>query len=348
MSYNIYDTIRGIYMYMKNILVTGGAGYIGSHTVYELRKHGYNCVILDNFSQGCHEFTKGCKTYDVDLKNISEIKKVFAENDFDAVIHFAAIAKIAQSVVSPQRYYYNNVVNTLNLLAVMREFHVKKIVFSSSCAIYGEPVYIPLSENHPKNPISPYGRSKLMVEHILRDYDKAYGIKYIALRYFNAAGASTEKNLGEIHSAETHIIPIILKTIDEPNEKFVIYGDQHHTLDGTSIRDYVHVEDLAYAHRLAVERLFSGSKSDVFNLGTGHGTSVREVISAVERVTGQEVSVEIGHPREGEPDILYASCSKARRVLGWQAKYENIDDIIRSAWEWEKKLKSAQSLSDIV
>lgn len=332
---------------MKNILVTGGAGYIGSHTVLELSKNGYNCVILDNFSQGRREFTQGFKTYNVDLKDINNVRRIFAENKFDAVIHFAASARIVQSVMSPEIFYYNNVVNTLNLLSVMKDFDVKKIVFSSSCAIYGEPVFIPLSESHPKNPISPYGRTKWMIEQILKDYDRAYGIKSISLRYFNASGASAENNLGEVHEVETHVIPIILKILGKKDAVFTMYGDQHQTLDGSSIRDYVHVEDLAAGHRLAMDYLFNTEKSDVFNLGSGRGTSVKELIASIERVTGMKVPVFVGEAREGEPDILYSSCTKANRVLNWKINYENLDDIISTAWEWEKKLRTSQLISKI-
>lgn len=328
---------------MQTILVTGGAGYIGSHTAYELSKNGYDVIILDNFSEGHREFAKGYKVCETDLCDIEGLRKVFGENKIDAVIHFAAFAYVGESVHNPQKYYFNNVVNTLNLLKVMLENNVKKIVFSSTCATYGSPQYTPIDEKHTQNPINPYGNTKFMIEKIFKDYDRAYGLKYYALRYFNAAGASSEKNIGEWHRIETHLIPLVLKTLTGERENVTVFGTDYKTPDGTCIRDYIHVDDLASSHRLALEKLLAGSESDFINLGTGIGNSVKEIISSAERVTGKKVPVMMGERREGDPDILYASNTKAKEVLGWQLKYTNIDDIVRTAWEWELKLQSMKA-----
>lgn len=321
---------------MKNILVAGGAGYIGSHTVYELKQHGYNCIILDNFSEGHKKFVQGQKFYEVDLKDLNEIRNIFKENKIEAVIHFAAFTYVGESVENPQKYYYNNVVNTLNLLSAMLEHKVKKIVFSSTAATFGNPVYSPLDEKHPQQPINPYGRTKLTIENILKDYDKAYGLKYMALRYFNAAGANNKAGLGEAHRIETHLIPLVLKTLTGERENITIFGDDYNTPDGTCIRDYIHVDDLASAHRLALEILLNGGESDCLNLGTGKGNSVKEVIEACQKVTGKKIPTVMGKRRPGDPDILYTKNDKAKKALGWQVKYNNIEDIIKTAWIWEQ------------
>lgn len=329
---------------MNTILVTGGAGYIGSHTVHELNKNGFNVVVLDNFSEGHREFVDGLKTYEVNLCDVDGVRKVFEENKIDAVVHFAAFAYVGESVQNPQKYYYNNVVNTLNLLKVMLENDCKKIVFSSTCATYGEPKYMPLDEKHSQDPINPYGQTKLTIEKIFKDYDRAYGLKYYALRYFNAAGASTEKEIGEWHRVETHLIPLVLQTLTGEREKITIFGEDYNTPDGTCIRDYVHVDDLASAHRLALQNLLAGAESEFINLGTGRGNSVKEIISSVERVTGRKVPTVVGARREGDPDVLYASNEKAKKVLGWEVKYTNIDDIVKTAWAWEQKLHLKKSI----
>lgn len=328
---------------MKNILLTGGAGYIGSHTAYELSKNGYNVIILDNFTEGHREFVEDCKVYETDLCDIDGIRKVFAENKIDAVIHFAAYAYVDESVHNPEKYYFNNVANTLNLLKVMRDNSCNKIVFSSTCATYGNPEYTPIDENHRQNPINPYGQTKLTIEKILADYDKAYGLKYFALRYFNAAGASNEKLIGEWHNPETHLIPLVLKTLTGERENITVFGTDYNTPDGTCIRDYIHVDDLACAHRLAVQQLLNGSDSECLNLGTGLGSSVKEIITSAERVTGRKVPVVMGERREGDPDILCASNKKAKTVLGWELKYTNLDDIIKTAWTWEQHLYSMKA-----
>jgi len=329
---------------MKRILVTGGAGYIGSHTARQLFKNGYEVVILDNFSTGNREFVKDYKVYEADLCDINAIRKVFAENKFDVVIHFAAFISVEESVHSPEKYYFNNVVNTLNLLKVMRENNVNKIIFSSTCAIYGKPEYVPIDEYHSRNPVNPYGNSKLIIENILKDYDKAYGLKYFALRYFNAAGASFDKTLGGTNSTYIPLISLIFKTLTGEKENITIYGNDYDTPDGTCIRDYIHVDDLASAHSLAVKKLLDGSKSYCLNLGTGIGISVKEIISSVERVTGKKVQAVTGERRDGDADILFAVNSLAKDILGWDVKYHNIDDIIKSAWQWEQKLQSMKVL----
>lgn len=318
---------------MKNILVVGGAGYIGSHTVRHLQDQGYQCIVFDNLVYGHREsievehFVKG------DLADKSSIQQVFDQYSIDAVVHFAAYAYVGESVTAPQKYYFNNVVGTLNLLQVMLENNVKNIVFSSTCATYGEPQYTPIDEDHPQQPINPYGATKLMIERVLADYHKAYGLKYIALRYFNAAGASADGKIGESHAPETHLIPLVLKAIKGENPNIKVFGTDYDTDDGTCIRDYIHVEDLASAHRLALENL--NNYQGYLNLGTGVGTSVKEVIEAAELVSGKKCPVEYADRRAGDPAKLYAANAKAVKVLGWMPQYMHIRDIIQTAWNWE-------------
>lgn len=324
---------------MKTILVVGGAGYIGSHTVKYLLKNNYKVVVLDNLVYGHKEAVLTEHFEQVDLADKKAISEVFKKYDFDAVIHFAAYTYVGESVTDPQKYYWNNVVNTLNLLDVMMENEVKKIVFSSTCATYGNPQYMPLDEKHPQMPINPYGKTKFMMEQIKADYEKAYGLQYVALRYFNAAGCDADGQLGESHEPETHLIPIVLKTIKGERENITVFGTDYDTPDGTCIRDYIHVEDLADAHMRAVEKLFICDESHCINLGTGIGTSVKEIIDAVEEVTGEKVPVVYGERREGDPAKLYASNAKSKEVLGWNPKYTDIKDIIQTAWNWEQNKK---------
>jgi UDP-glucose 4-epimerase len=319
------------------ILVTGGAGYIGSHTVKHLKNSGHRCVVLDNLVYGHKEAVCVPDFEQGDLLDQGFLASVFQKYQFDAVVHFAAYAYVGESVENPQKYYTNNVVGTLNLLNAMMEAGVKKIVFSSTCATYGNPVYIPLDEKHIQNPINPYGQSKLIVEKILADYLKAYGLKYIALRYFNAAGASTEGEIGECHHPETHLIPLVLKTITGKRKAITVFGNDYNTPDGTCIRDYIHVEDLAAAHQAALEKL--DTHSGCINLGTGVGTSVEEVIKAAEQVTGLPCPTEYAPRRPGDPEVLYAANDMAKRILGWSPQYTKIEDIIGSAWIWEQKSK---------
>lgn len=316
------------------ILVFGGAGYIGSHTVKHLLDNGYECVVADNLIYGHREAVdKRAEFVHADLLNPISIREVFKNRKIDAVIHFAAFTYVGESVSDPQKYYINNVVGTTNLLNVMLENGVKKIVFSSTCATYGEPQYTPIDEKHPQNPINPYGRTKLMIEQIFADYERAYGLKHIALRYFNAAGCAKDGSIGESHTPETHLIPLVLKAIKGEREKISVFGTDYDTPDGTCIRDYIHVEDLALAHRLAVEKL--DEYSGCLNLGTGVGTSVKEIIDAAEKVSGKKCPVEYGPRRAGDPAKLYADNQKVKKILGWQPSYDNIEDIIRTAWNWE-------------
>ncbi len=322
---------------MKSILVMGGAGYIGSHTVKHLIEQGYRCVVADNLSSGHREAVHPQAAFEeADLLDPVSLEAVFSKYDFEAVLHFAAFASVGESVQDPQKYYHNNVVGTWNLLSVMLRHGVKKIVFSSTCATYGEPQYTPIDEKHPQHPISPYGRTKLVVENIFADYAKAYGLKYIALRYFNAAGCACDGSIGESHDPETHLIPLVLHTIMGKRPCLKIFGTDYPTPDGTCLRDYIHVEDLAVAHRLALEKL--DSYSGYINLGTGIQTSVKEIITAAEQVTGKKCPVEIAPRRAGDPAELYAANGKAEEVLGWKPKYM-LKDIISTAWHWEEHKK---------
>lgn len=321
---------------MKTILVAGGAGYIGSHTVKYLLRNNYNVVVVDNLVYGHAKAVLTPNFEQVDLADKPVLDKVFKKYKIDSVIHFAAFTYVGESVTNPTKYYWNNVVNTLNLLDVMVENNVKNIVFSSTCAIYGNPSYMPLDEKHSQNPISPYGKTKLMMEQIMADYEIAYGIKYAALRYFNAAGADADGELGESHTPESHLIPLVLKAIKGERENITVFGTDYDTPDGTCIRDYIHVEDLADAHMKALEKLFETQKSYELNLGTGIGTSVKEIITASEEITGKKVPVVYGKRRAGDPAVLYAANNLAKETLNWQPKYTDIKEIIKTAWAWEK------------
>ena len=322
---------------MKNILVMGGAGYIGSHTVRHLQEHGYGCIVADNLIYGHREAVSASSFELADLADKASLKAVFDKYRIDAVVHFAAFTYVGESVENPRKYYENNVVGTLNLLDVMLDHDVKKIVFSSTCATYGNPQYMPLDEKHPQAPINPYGRSKFVIEKIFEDYGRAYGLKYAALRYFNAAGASKDGQIGESHNPETHLIPLVLKAIKGERDCIKVFGTDYDTPDGTCLRDYVHVEDLAAAHRLALEKLdeFQG----FLNLGTGIPTSVLEIIRAAEKVSGRKCPVVYEKRRAGDPAVLYAANEEARRVLGWKPGYTDIEEIIRTAWNWEMNRK---------
>lgn len=326
------------------ILITGGAGYIGSHTTLEFLNSGYEVVVFDNLEtghletidilkkEGNLEFFKG------DLKNQKDLDELFKKYNIEAVIHFAASSIVSESVKNPAKYYRNNVLGTLNLLDCMIKNNVKKIVFSSTCATYGEPKYVPLDENHPQNPINPYGQTKLMIEKIMDDYDRAYNLKSIRLRYFNVAGANSEAKIGEWHETETHLIPNILKSVFEKDKTFKIFGDDYNTPDGTCIRDYVNVEDLAKAHKYALLYLNKENKTDYFNIGTQEGDSVKKVFSICREILKKEIPLEIAPKREGDPAILYANSKKAKEILNWKGE-KNLKDSIKSAYEWEKKLQ---------
>ena len=323
------------------ILITGGAGYIGSHTAINFLNAGYEVVIFDNLENGHIEtvnvlkqigkvhFIKG------DLRNLQDIEDVFKNYDIDTVIHFAGFIQVEESVKNPSKYYRNNIIGSLNLFDSMVSNNVKKIVFSSTCAIYGEPVYTPLDENHPKKPINPYGKTKFMIEEILEDYDKAYDLKSIKLRYFNVAGADSQIRIGEWHEPETHLIPNILKSVFEKNNTFKIFGTDYNTPDGTCIRDYVNVEDMAMAHLQAYLYLKENMVSDVFNIGTENGVSVKEVFKIAEKITENHIDVEYEQIRSGDAAILYANAEKAKSILKWKSK-KTIEDSIKTAYLWEK------------
>lgn len=320
---------------MSRILVMGGAGYIGSHTVKHLLDNGYEVVVADNLIYGHREAVDPRASFiRADLLDAASLEQVFTQYPVEAVIHFAAFAYVGESVTAPEKYYFNNVVGTVNLLHAMLAHGVKKIVFSSTCATYGEPCYTPIDEKHPQNPINPYGRTKLMIEQIFADYERAYGLQHIALRYFNAAGAAADGTIGESHSPETHLIPLVLQAIRGEREQINVFGTDYDTPDGTCIRDYIHVEDLALAHRLAVEKI--GAYNGCINLGTGVGTSVKEIIHAAQAVSGKTCPVHYAARRAGDPAKLFADNKLAKEILGWQPGYTDIQDIIRTAWNWEQ------------
>ncbi|MEN4007270.1 MAG: UDP-glucose 4-epimerase GalE [Methanobacteriaceae archaeon] len=322
------------------ILIVGGAGYIGSHLNKEISKKGYETIVFDNLSYGHEEFVKWGIFERGDLGDIEDIRRVFKKYRIEAVMHFAAFTYVGESVEDPQKYYINNVKNTLNLLQVMLEENVKYFVFSSTCATYGNPARIPITENHPQNPINPYGRGKLIVEQVLKDYSDAYGLKYASLRYFNAAGADPDCEIGEMHDPETHLIPLILDAASSKREDIKIFGTDYDTPDGTCIRDYIHVTDLADAHILALEYLQKGGKSDFFNLGNGNGFSVKEVVETARKITGKPIKEVEVKRRPGDPPILIGSSKKAMEILKWKPKYHDLSKIIETAWKWHKKVKS--------
>lgn len=318
------------------ILVCGGAGYIGSHMVAELLEKGEEVVVLDNFQKGHHDSLIGGKLYSGDLRDDVILNKVFTENNIDAVIDFAADSLVGESVTEPLKYFENNIGSTINLLKAMRDHKVKYIVFSSTAATYGEPDNIPILEDDKTFPTNPYGESKLAVEKILKWCDNAYGIKYTALRYFNAAGAHVSGKIGEDHRPESHLIPIILQVALGQREKIMVFGEDYDTADGTCVRDYVHVSDLASAHLLAVKRLRRGEDSVTCNLGNGKGFSVKEVIDVTRKVTGREIKAEMAPRRAGDPAVLIASSEKAKKILGWEPKCDSLQVIIETAWAWHK------------
>jgi UDP-glucose 4-epimerase len=317
------------------ILVTGGAGYIGSHTVDLLQKEGYEVVVFDNLVYG-HKEAISCPLVVGDLLNKEAVRKFFEENKFKAVIHFAAYALAGESMREPGKYFENNILGGLNLLEAMKDFEVKYIVFSSTCAVYGYPKKLPVTEDSPLNPVSVYGESKLIFEKILRWYDEIYGIKNICLRYFNAAGADLEGKIGEDHRPETHIIPLAIKTALKQQPEFTLFGDDYPTPDGTCIRDYIHVLDLASAHIKALEFLQKENKSDVFNVGTGNGYSNKQILEMVKKISGVNFPIKIAPRRPGDPAAIWADNKKIKKVLGWEPKYSDLETIIRSAWKWHK------------
>ena len=322
------------------ILVTGGAGYIGSHAVLALRDAGYEVVILDNLVYGHRELVEKVLKVELiqgDTGDRALLDQLFKTREFAAVMHFAAYAYVGESVSQPAKYYRNNVVGTLTLLEAMCEAGIKNFVFSSTCATYGVPQQIPISENQPQQPINPYGMSKLMVEKILSDFEHAYGLRSVRFRYFNAAGADPQGRLGEDHEPETHIIPLVLLTAMGKRESISVFGTDYDTPDGTCIRDYIHVTDLAQAHILGLDHLLKGGSSEVFNLGNGQGFSIQQVIEAAHVVTGRPIPVTLADRRPGDPPILVGSGEKAKRLLGWQPQYADLETILEHAWQWHQK-----------
>lgn len=322
---------------MAKILVVGGAGYIGSHMVVTLSEAGHEVVTLDNLYSGHRDAVLAGEFVHGDLADRAMLESLFEAHRFDGVMHFAAHIEVGESVRDPAKYYRNNFTNTQNLLDVMVASDVGVFIFSSTAAIFGEPQYVPIDEAHPKSPINPYGRSKWMVEQMLEDYDHAYDLKAVALRYFNAAGADPMGRLGESHDPETHLIPLILRAASGRREHITIFGNDYDTPDGTCVRDYIHVNDLSQVHLLALERLLAGGESDRFNLGNGQGFSVQEVVDTARLVTGREIPVVMGDRRPGDPARLVADSGRAGAVLGWESRYADLESIIAHAWRWESR-----------
>ncbi len=321
----------------RTVLVAGGAGYIGSHTARELERAGFTPVVFDDFSAGCREFCEGRRTIEGDLLRPGDIRAALAADRFEAVLHFASLIQVGESYADPGKYWRHNVGSSLNLLEAVRDAGVRNVIFSSSAAVYGAPREIPIPETHPLDPISPYGRTKEVVERMLADWDRAYGVRSISLRYFNASGADPAGGLGERHVPETHLIPNVLASLTGGGTPLSVFGTDFDTPDGTCLRDYIHVTDLARAHVLALERLVATGRSDVFNLGTGRGYSVLEVIREAEAVTGRTVRWTAAPRRPGDPAVLLASNEKARRDLQWAPRLSGIGEILRTAWEWHSR-----------
>lgn len=323
----------------RSILVTGGAGYIGAHAVKALEERGFQVIILDNLVYGHREPIETHLKAQLVVGDIGDrpfLDRLFSSNKIDAVMHFAAFAYVGESVTDPAKYYQNNVVGTLTLLDAMRAHGISNFVFSSTCATYGDPQQIPIDENHPQNPINPYGAGKLAVERVLKDYDPAYGLKSVIFRYFNAAGADPDTLFGEDHNPETHLIPLILQAAAGKRKAISVFGSDYDTPDGTCIRDYIHVTDLAQAHVLGLEYLLEHQVSQIFNLGNGSGFSVKEVIDTAKQVTGKEIAIDMCPRRAGDPAILIGSSDKARQTLGWQPQYADLSTIVKHAWAWHQ------------
>lgn len=319
------------------ILVVGGAGYIGSHTVKGLLQGGYDVVTFDNFSTGKRKLITGGEIIAGDLMDKPSIAQAFQENDIGAVLHFASLIQVGESYINPQKYYSHNLISSMNLLETMLAAGVKKFIFSSSAAVYGLPDEIPIPESHPVHPINPYGQTKYFVETILQDFHRAYNLNFISLRYFNAAGADPDGRTGEMHEPETHLIPNILLTLLGQKKELQVYGADFPTPDGTAIRDYIHVTDLAQAHILALELLLDSPQSLFINLGANKGFSVYEIIQKAEEVTGKKVSYTLKDRRKGDPPVLLSSNQKAKDILGWQLQHSDIETIIATAWNWHSQ-----------
>jgi len=323
------------------ILVVGGAGYIGSHMVKMLGSSGNDVIVLDSLEKGYQDAVLYGDLVIGDLADFQHLDQLFSDHTFDGVMHFASYIEVGESVADPSRYYRNNVCNTQNLLDAMVKYSVNNFVFSSSAAIFGEPEYTPIDESHSKKPINPYGQSKFIVEQMLSDYDKAYGLKSVALRYFNAAGADPEGELGERHNPESHLIPLILQAASGRREAISVFGSDYNTPDGTCVRDYIHINDLCDAHLLALDELQKTGQSERYNLGNGQGFSVKQVIDTAIKTTNQPIKVIQTERRPGDPAILVADAMKARDKLKWQPKFDQLEQIIQSAWQWEQSFFSA-------
>ncbi|WCM53757.1 UDP-glucose 4-epimerase GalE [Pseudomonas sp. WJP1] len=318
-------------------LVIGGAGYIGSHMVKQLLGAGHELVVADNFSTGYRSAVLGGTLVELDIADAQALDALFSAHHFDAVFHFASFIQVGESVTEPAKYYQNNLAATLTLLKAMVRAGIKHFIFSSTAAVYGDPEYVPIDEAHPKAAINPYGRSKWMVEQMLEDFDRAYGLKSVCLRYFNAAGADPDGQLGERHEPETHLLPLILQAASGRRKTITVYGFDYDTPDGTCIRDYVHVCDLVAAHALAVDYLLAGGSSTAFNLGNGQGFSVQQVIDTARRVTGRDIFISEAPRRVGDPPRLVADARRANSLLGWRPQYATLEQIVAHAWAWEKK-----------
>jgi UDP-glucose 4-epimerase len=321
------------------ILVAGGAGYIGSHTVKELRREGFEVLVFDNFSSGRQELIGDAPFVEGDLLDRAALRRVFREHGIGAVLHFASLIQVGESYADPRKYYTHNLTTSLNLFDAMLEAGTACLIFSSTAAVYGEPHETPIPETHPTKPANPYGRAKLMVEDILRDYERAHGLRSISLRYFNAAGADADGGAGECHDPETHLVPNILLGVLGKRPRLTVFGGDFPTPDGTAVRDYIHVTDLAAAHVLALKTLLAGGPGDIVNLGTEQGRSVLEVIRTAEKVTGRPVPYEIGPRRQGDVAVLLASKARAEKILGWKPRLSTLETIVETAWNWHRKTR---------
>jgi UDP-glucose 4-epimerase len=321
---------------MATVLVTGGAGYIGSVTAHVLKRRGYGVVIVDDLSRGYEHNVRGLPFHKLHLSETDALSDLLSRERVDAVVHFAAFSAVGESTRKPELYFLNNDGGSASLLSAMIQANVRRLVFSSTAAVYGTPKIVPIPEDLPLDPVNPYGESKVLVEKMLKWMDSCSGLRSIALRYFNACGADPESGLGEEHEPETHLIPLLIRAVVS-GKPMTIFGDDYETPDGTCIRDYIHVTDLAEAHVVAIEKLLAGGESDVFNVGTGTGQSVLDVVRAVEQATGLKVPRDIGPRRAGDPAVLVANSDKLKRMLGWKPKFTEIEDIVATAWQFQQK-----------